>query len=251
MPDRTPASMPDLSALPPAERIEGSGGGVLLLCDHASNHVPADVTLGVAPELLDLHIGYDIGAAALTRSLSERLRAPAVLGTVSRLVIDLHREPHHDALIPARSDGHPIPGNVQIDRAARINRFHIPYHDSIEQAVRDLRPALIVAIHSFTSRLASEACNRPWQVGILYNQDARLARPAIAALRDCGLVTGDNEPYSGRELNATLNRHAEAHGIPSMSVEVRNDLIGEDAGVAEWAAILSDVITNLRQDLTR
>ncbi|MFV0622515.1 N-formylglutamate amidohydrolase [Sphingomonas sp. ac-8] len=235
----------------PAERIEGPAGGVLLLCDHASNHVPADIALGVLPALLDLHIGYDIGAAALTRGLAARLGAPAVLGTISRLVIDLHREPHHVGLVPALSDGHAIPGNAAADRDARVTRFHIPYHAAIEQAVRHDRPDLVVAIHSFTQRLASGGDERPWQVGILYNQDARAAEPAIAALRARGLVTGDNEPYSGRELNATLNRHAEAHGIPSMSVEVRNDLIADDAGVVRWTEILAETIATVRTALSR
>lgn len=247
-------AMADRSTLtehPAAERIDGPPGGVLLLCDHASNHVPADIALGVLPALLDLHIGYDIGAAALTRSLAARIGAPAVLGTVSRLVIDLHREPHHAGLVPAHSDGHTIPGNAAADRAARVTRFHMPYHAAIEQAVRDDRPELVVAIHSFTPRLASGGGERPWQVGILYNQDARAAEPAIAALRSQGVVTGDNEPYSGRELNATLNRHAEAHGIPSMSVEVRNDLIADDPGVVRWTEILAQTIATVRAALAQ
>jgi predicted N-formylglutamate amidohydrolase len=249
MSDHHPTASAPLVETPPAERIDGPSGGVLFLCDHASNHVPADVSLGVSPALLDLHIGYDIGAAALTRSLAARIGAPAVLGAVSRLVIDLHREPPHDALMPVVSDGHAIPGNAAADRAARIERFHLPYHAAIEQAVRDYRPTLIVAIHSFTPRLASDGRERPWQVGILYNQDSRAATPSIAALRARGLVTGDNEPYSGRELNATLNRHAEAHDIPSMSVEVRNDLITDEEGVADWATVLADVIAIVRADL--
>ena len=252
MPNRSPAaSSAERSDLPPAERIDGVAGGVLLLCDHASNHVPADIGLGVLPALLDLHIGYDIGAAALTRSLASRLGAPAVLGTVSRLVIDLHREPDHTGLIPTLSDGHVIPGNQGTDRSARVERFHVPYHAAIERAVQDYRPELVVAIHSFTPRLASDGRERPWHVGILYNQDSRAAHPTIRVLRERGLVTGDNEPYSGRELNATLNRHAEAHGIPSMSVEVRNDLIEDDSGVAEWSTILEDAIAQVRAELGR
>jgi predicted N-formylglutamate amidohydrolase len=252
MSTRSPAAPPpDQTDLPAAEQIDGRPGGVLLLCDHASNHVPADVALGVLPALLDLHIGYDIGAAALTRGLAAALDAPAVLGTVSRLVIDLHREPHHEGLIPVRSDGYGIPGNEGVDRDQRIERFHMPYHAAIEQAVRLYRPRLVVAIHSFTPRLASDGRERPWQVGILYNQDSRAAHRAIAALKGHGLITGDNEPYSGRDLNATLNRHAEAHGIPSMSVEVRNDLIADDRGVAEWTAILNDVIARLQGDFAQ
>jgi predicted N-formylglutamate amidohydrolase len=252
MSTRSPAAPPpDLTDLPAAEQIDGPPGGVLLLCDHASNHVPADVALGVPPALLDLHIGYDIGAAALTRGLAAALDAPAVLGTVSRLVIDLHREPHHDGLIPVRSDGHPIPGNEGIDRDHRIERFHTPYHAAIDQAVRLYRPRFVVAIHSFTPRLESDGYERPWQVGILYNQDSRAAHRAISILRDRGLITGDNEPYSGRDLNATLNRHAEAHGIPSMSVEVRNDLIADNTGVAEWTSILSDVIAGMQGEFVQ
>ncbi|GAA0450571.1 N-formylglutamate amidohydrolase [Sphingomonas molluscorum] len=252
MSDRSPAvSSSDPNDLLPAERIDGIAGGVLLLCDHASNHVPADIGLGVLPALLDLHIGYDIGAAALTRSLASSLGVPAVLGTVSRLVIDLHREPDHSGLIPALSDGHAIPGNQGADRSTRVERFHIPYHAAIEQAVQDYRPELVVAIHSFTPRLASDGRERPWQVGILYNEDSRAAHPAIRVLRERGFVTGDNEPYSGRELNATLNRHAEAHGIPSMSIEVRNDLIEDEHGVAEWSTILADVIAQVRAELVR
>lgn len=233
------------------EILEGASRDVLLLCDHATNHVPADIDLGIAPELLDLHIAIDIGAAALTRSLAERLDAPAILATVSRLVIDLHREPDHIGLIPHRSDGHPIPGNESVDRAARIARFHAPYHRVLRDRIRAQRPGLILSIHSFTPRLEHGGSDRPWQVGVLYNRDTRAARPAVEFLRGRGLVTGDNEPYSGRLLNATLNRHAEGQGIPSVAIEVRNDLIRDPAGVKEWSRTLADLINSLRNSLAR
>lgn len=234
--------------------IIGGDAPVLLLCDHASNHVPADVHLGIAPDLLDRHIGVDIGAGPLTRALAAALRAPAVLGTVSRLVIDLHREPDHPGLIPIESNGHPIPGNRDADRAARIARFYAPYHRSIHDAVSRLKPCLIVAIHSFTPQLESaEAGNdRPWQVGILYNRDRRAAVPAIASLAArTALPVGDNQPYSGRQLNLTLNRHAEARGIPSFSIEVRNDAIADGDGVAAWTTIIAETIADVRNSLAQ
>lgn len=229
-----------------AEIIAGRAQDLLLLCDHASDHVPEDIDLGVEARLLALHIAADIGAGPLTRSLAARLDAPAILGGVSRLVIDLHREPDHPGLIPAHSDGHVIRGNADANREDRIARFHMPYHQAIEEQVARQRPKLIVSIHSFTPKLEQGGADRPWQVGILYNEDARAATPAIEWLRAQGLVTGDNEPYSGKLLNATLNRHAEANDIPSIAVEVRNDLIRDEAGVAEWCDTLTGLIEHLR-----
>jgi predicted N-formylglutamate amidohydrolase len=166
-------------------------------------------------------------------------------------VIDLHREPDHVALIPHRSDGHLIPGNETVDRAARIARFHAPYHRAIRDRIRAQRPRLILSIHSFTPCLEHGGTARPWHVGVLYNRDTRAAHPAVQFFRDLGLVTGDNEPYSGRLLNATLNRHAEGQGIPSVAIEIRNDLIRDAAGVTGWTHTLADLTNSLRNSLAR
>jgi predicted N-formylglutamate amidohydrolase len=233
------------------ERIEGSGD-VLILCDHASNHVPADIDLRINQALLDRHIAIDIGAAAVSRGLAALLGAPALLATVSRLVIDLNREVDAPGLIPHASDGHAIPGNVGVDRAERIARFHAPYHRAIAAQIRAQRPALIVSVHSFTPALESGmAASRPWEAGILYNRDARAARVAVDWLAEQGIVTGDNEPYSGRLLNATMNRHAEATGTPYLGVEIRNDLIFSDPGVAKWCEILGNLVTFVRNPLAQ
>jgi predicted N-formylglutamate amidohydrolase len=56
------------------------------------------------------------------------------------------------------------------------------------------------------------------------------------------LVTGDNEPYSGRELNASMNRHAEARGLLYVNFEVRQDLIAGPEGVALWAGRVAEVV---------
>lgn len=230
-----------------AESLPGTDIDLLLLCDHASDWVPADVA--IPQHLLSLHVGVDIGAGPLTRALSARLDAPAILGTVSRLVIDLHRQSDHPGLIPDISDGHAIPANIGADRVDRIARFHAPYHRAIRERVRRDRPRLIVAIHSFTPKLETGGDPRPWEAGILYGRADRAARIAIDHLRAAGIPTGDQEPYSGRILNATLNRHADGQGIPSLSVEVRNDLIADATGIVHWCGILADMIAAVRNGL--
>lgn len=232
--------------------LPGASDGILLICDHASNAVPEGMDLGIGADLFDKHIAIDIGAAPLTEALAARLGAPAILATVSRLVIDLHRQPDHASLIPAASDGHVIPGNIDADRADRVARFHAPYHRALAALVRAERPTLLASIHSFTPELESGGAGaRPWHAGILYNRDRRAADLAVAMLRTAGIETGDNEPYSGRVLNATLNRHGEANGIPSLAIEIRNDLIGDAAGVARWTDILAPILTKISNSLAQ
>lgn len=229
------------------EILDGRDKRLLLICDHASRMVPAGTV--IPSHLLDRHVAFDIGTEPLTRHLSIALDAPAVLGTVSRLVIDLHRQVDHPNLVPAVSDGHAIPGNVDADVDERIARFHAPYHAAIHRHVRTHRPSLILSIHSFTPALESDRRPRPWQVGILYGRHSRPGRLAIEHLRTLGLCVGDNEPYSGYALNATLERHADANGIPSVLVEVRNDLIGDPDGIERWSIVLGGLVSALRNGL--
>ena len=216
-------------------------GGIVAVCDHASNHVPEDIVLGVDPAVLEKHVAWDIGAAGVCERLARRHGIAAHLGCVSRLVIDLHREEESPALIPETSDGHLIPGNIGADPAARIARFHRPYHEALAAWLEAAEPELILSIHSFTPELETAPGARPWQVGLLYNEDDRAARHAIRLFEAEGLTVGDNEPYSGRQLNATMNRHAEAHGRPYCAIEIRNDLVADEAGQARWAALVADV----------
>lgn len=229
-------------------------GGVLLIADHAANCVPADIDLGVDPALLDQHIAIDIGVAQVAALLVDAGAVDAaVLGGVSRLVIDLNREPDHPGLIPDQSDGHRIPGNVGLTAAARserLARFHQPYHAQLDAVIEAARPAMILSLHSFTPQLASQpASERPWDIGILYNQDERLAANAIDLLTAEGWRVGDQLPYSGKLLNATMNRHAEARSIPYVGVEMRQDRCSEPAGQALMAGSLAKMLAGLRNVL--
>ncbi len=220
-------------------------GGIVLVADHASNLVPPDIDLGIDPALLHEHVAVDIGV----EGVAERMGFPAHLACLSRLVCDLHREEDHPAVVPTISDGHPIPGNAGANIEARLERFHRPYHAALAAWLAAAEPALIVSLHSFTPALRSAPAPRPWEVALLYNHDDRAARHAIALFQQRGLTVGDNEPYSGRELNATMNRHAEAHGRPYLAIEVRQDQIMDDAGQARWAALIAEVAGRVAREL--
>ncbi len=236
--------------------IAGSAAsGLMVVVDHASNRVPPDIDLGISPDLLDKHIAWDIGAAALGEGLCERFGCPGLFGGISRLVLDLHREPDSPGLIPAVSDGHAIPGNAALEeqeRQERLDRFWRPYHERLSAMIDHIGPELIAAVHSFTPRLeTADGPIRPWEIGILYNRDDLAARVAIDWLRGEGLPTGDNEPYSGRLLNATMNMHAEARSIPYLAIEVRNDFLGNAAGITRWTNILESLLRHCRNKLAR
>lgn len=226
------------------QTIAGSNHRLLLLCDHASNRLPPAIALGVPDKAMHDHIAYDIGAADLTTALAAQLGAPAILGGWSRLLVDLNRPPAQ--AVVASSDGQTIPGNIGLDAAAIDLRLqvHAVFHDAIAAAIVAQRPQLLVSVHSFTPALASAPAARPWPIALLWNRDERATRPALAALQQESLSgpVGENQPYSGRQLNYTMDRHAEANGIAYLGFEVRQDLVSDGAGVARYAAIMARAI---------
>lgn len=225
-----------------AYRLLGTprSGGILIVADHASNRVPEGVDLGIAAELLDRHIAIDIGVGGVAEQMvaaGPDGDIAAWLANVSRLVCDFNRDLDAPGLLPEVSDGHEIPGNQLCSegRSARLTQFFHAYHDDLEAHLVAAEPALILSLHSFTPALATCDKPRPWHVGVLYNEDDRAARIAIPLLEAEGLVVGDQLPYSGRILNATMNRHAEAHGRPYLGIEIRQDQIADAEGQAIWA----------------
>jgi predicted N-formylglutamate amidohydrolase len=227
---------------------------VLLVCDHASNRVPERLSgLGLNGSQIARHIGWDIGAAAVTRHLSGLLHASAVLSGVSRLVIDCNRSLDDPTSIPERSDGVVVPGNARLsahERARRAAKWYWPYHNAIaaqlDRLERTFPIVTVVSIHSFTPVM--DGIPRPWPIGVLWNRDPRLAPAIIAALGRQGHAVGDNEPYSGRDGGFTVDVHAAAHGRPHVTFEIRQDLIADPIGARRWSRRLAEVLrTRLRQ----
>lgn len=242
---------------PAFEEANPAGRGrILLLCDHATNCVPAPINdLGLPPQEMGRHIAYDIGARGVTLGLADLLEARAILSRFSRLVIDPNRGEDDPTLIMRLYDGTIIPGNRHLtaaDAHHRLVTWHRPYHTAIETAIDALladgrRPAL-VSIHSYTPQLVGRP-PRPWEVGILRHHDGRIALPLIDRLRAEGLTVGDNEPYSGQLEGDTLSRHGTGRALPHVLIEVRQDLIGDEAGQAAWAARLAPLLRQVVEEL--
>jgi predicted N-formylglutamate amidohydrolase len=229
---------------------------LLFLCDHAGNALPSGyAALGLAPALFQSHIAYDIGAAEVTRALAAGFGAPAVLGIFSRLLIDLNRGPDDPTLVMKLSDGNIIPGNRGVDAAElarRIARFHAPYHQTIADQIARLtkensKGPPLISLHSFTP--SWKGAPRPWEVGVLWDQDRRLAGPLMARLAEAGFVVGDNEPYSGALEGDTLNRHGTKNGLPHVLIEMRQDLVGDAKAANAFAARLLPIIKSALADM--
>ena len=223
----------------------------LITCDHATNRVPdwvAGGSLGIAPEDMQRHIAFDVGAAGLAGHLAQILDAPAIFSDFSRLVIDPNRGEDDPTLLMRLYDGTVIPANKNADaaeRERRLQRLHRPYHDALGAMAARRSDTCICAIHSFTPQLRGRPL-RPWQVGILYShKDKRLGPPMVQACRDQGWVTGENQPYDGHLEGDSIDRHALVHGRPNLLIEVRNDLIRTPEGQQEWAQNLAPVLTSL------
>jgi predicted N-formylglutamate amidohydrolase len=240
---------------PAFEKIPAKGDAPLLLvCDHAASALPEGYgRLGLSPEKFGSHITYDIGAAEVTRVLAGALGAAAILGRWSRLLIDLNRGPDDPTLVMQLSDGSIIPGNRDADDAEiahRLAAFHAPYHAAISQeldALQAQQAPILIALHSFTPRWKGKP--RRWEVGVLWDRDGRLARPLMARLAEAGFVVGDNEPYSGALQGDTLNRHGTRRGIPHALIEIRQDLIADEAAARRFAARLMPVLDAALADM--
>ncbi len=232
--------------------IDGAGrdGRWVVLCDHASNTVPdfvAGGTLGVGAGDMARHIAYDPGAEGVSRALAAALNGPAILSRFSRLVIDPNRGEDDPTLIMQLYDGTIIPGNrgiSDLDMDERLRRCHMPYHGAVaRQAAQRVAP-VIVSVHSYTPQLRGHA-PRPWQMGLLYSTDTRLAHPLLARLQaEPDLSVGDNQPYTGHLPGDTIARHAIAERRPNVLIELRNDLIQTEAQQRAWGIRLAGLLVD-------
>jgi predicted N-formylglutamate amidohydrolase len=225
---------------------------VILLCDHASRRLPASLgDMGLDPPARRCHLAVDIGAGTLTRQLAASLSVTAVLCEYSRLVVDCNRQLLDPSAFLEFGDGIVIPGNRNLrpdEKEVRADSIYWPYHRVIEEEIERLQsfgtPPAVLAIHSFTPVL--NGVSRPWQMGVLWDTDKRLAEVFGKELGEAGFLVGDNEPYSGKApQDFTIDHHAEANGLPHVGIEIRQDLIADEDGVKEIAQVFATIIRTI------
>ena len=237
----------------PVELVNDAGASFFVLsCEHAGRAVPQSLgDMGVAPVEMARHIAYDIGAEEVSRRLSRILDAPLVLQRYSRLVIDCNRPFTAPDCMPAVSDGTPVPANAGLTERARRQRFeeiHQPFHEALARLLDRRGEAgmttILVSVHSFTPRLLGGP-ERPWDIGVLSNRDGSFAGRFLAILqaRHPEFKSAHNEPYVVDDASDyTIPVHGEARGLPHLLLEIRNDLIADEAGQSRWAEIVADTL---------
>jgi predicted N-formylglutamate amidohydrolase len=255
---RATSHLLDGEDVPPV--LEDNAGGrspFLLTCDHYGRLIPAILgDLGLPAGELTRHIAWDPGIAGVADALSKQLDARLIAQRYSRLVIDCNRPPQAASSIPRISEATTIPGNEGLAReAAELRRLQIfdPYHRRIAEVIdarlRDNIPTVLVSLHSFTPVYAGIA--RPWHIGTLYHLDTRLPPLLLKLLRaEPDLVVGDNEPYAvSDETDFTIPVHGEARGLMNTGIEIRQDLIADQAGEREWADRLARIFGEIEAAL--
>nr|WP_240969633.1 N-formylglutamate amidohydrolase [Sneathiella limimaris] len=237
---------------------EHSKSPIFLIADHASRHIPEDYkNLGIEDvSLLRRHVAWDIGIEDVTKRLAEKLDCPAIFSCFSRLLIDANRYPDDPSSTPYVSDGVVVPANKdvsEVERSRRIETYFQPYHDQITKMLDDLlnltETPIVISMHSFTPIMND--FERPWHIGVLWDQDGRIALPMLEILKkNAALVVGDNEPYSAREpLGYTMNEHGTKRDIPHVVIEIRQDLIDTHHGAEQWANLIADLLRQIEKRL--
>jgi predicted N-formylglutamate amidohydrolase len=240
----------------PVRKVNSDGSSaVLLVCEHASNVLPMALgSLGLEPDMLSAHIAWDPGALAVAKWMSEALDAALIHQNFSRLAYDCNRPPESDDAMPKVSEIFEIPGNADIspaERQARVEEIYLPFRDAVAGAISDRsiagRQTVLITMHSFTP--VYKGVQRDVEIGILHDADSRLADDMLAFSAKTGrFVMCRNEPYGPADgVTHTLREHGLANGLLNVMIEIRNDLIKDEAGQEVVASFLVDLI---RQSLS-
>jgi predicted N-formylglutamate amidohydrolase len=224
---------------------------VVLTCEHACRALPRTFRpVPPEPEVLRSHWGFDLGGWGLTRVVASRLRATAIGGRWSRLLIDLNRRVDDPTLIREGVDGTPLSWNRALDAGEverRMLAYHVPYHAELDRlllrrVVRGVRP-LVVALHTFTPVLGRQ--RRGFDIGVLYDRHAGIAFRVGRRLAGNGFAVRYNEPYSGKAgMMYAAERHGAHYGLEFFELEVNQARLSR-RGIATIGEALAAAIDSL------
>ncbi len=222
---------------------------LMIIGDHASNHIPDDLDLGIDPTILATHRAVDLGTASVSQLLHRQSGCAVANARISRLVVDLNRYRDEETTIPAVSDGITIAGNQLSDaeHEARLRQYYDIYHAQIGTLVGKENPRLIIFLHSFTPRLETQDAQRPWHYGIMYDEDERAGHIALSYFDNLQITAGDQLPYSGKIYNSSFNRHAQSNSIAYVGLEVRQDLLEHENGRQDAAEAIRGMAERILQ----
>jgi len=225
---------------------------VLISCEHATNRMPFGHGVGREQRrVLSSHWGWDIGAWELSLDLARRLKAGAIGGRWSRLLVDLNRRADDPTLLRSRAGGVDLPWNAGLDAEEierRVIDYHTPYHLELDRLilrrlVREVRP-LLLAVHSFTP--VFDGRERQFEIGILYEHHRRLAHRLGRALRGAGMTVRYNQPYSGMAgMMYAVDRHGSHHRLPCLELEVNHDIVCTKAAAKRLGSVVAPALSEL------
>lgn len=225
---------------------------LLLVCEHASNFIPAQYgNLQLSEDVLNSHAALDIGASDLAQAISRLLDAPLVSTTVSRLVYDCNRPFGAVGAIPEKSEIYSIPGNQDLsdaDARDRYEKYYLPFEKAVSDRLAKFNtPPLFVTIHSFTPVYHGE--ERNVDIGIICGQDTRLMDQMVRLAQDqTTLCVEANKPYGSEDgVTHNLALHGEANKLLNVMIEVKNDLLGSVEKCQAMALTLAILISESAQ----
>lgn len=219
-----------ISEVGPARRLPA-----LLTCEHGGYRVPLRYRrlFEGREEILRSHRGWDLGALALARRLSRRLKVEMVCSTLSRLVVELNRSAHHPRLFSEFT--RPL---SDAERERILARYYRPYRARVAEAVEERLeaggPVLHLSVHTFARVV--EGTEQSTEIGLLYDPGIEEERAFCALWKELlaervpGLRVRRNDPYRGNAdgLTTHLRERFRGRGYLGIELEVRNDLLSGD-----------------------